>query len=86
MRDREAWRTALHGVAKSQTHLSNSTTTKEKTGKGNQNSKNGSGRNWDTEIDTCVPLIPCIKQTANENLGHSTENSPECSAGTQQQQ
>ena len=28
VKDREAWRAAVHGVAKSQTQLSNSTTTK----------------------------------------------------------
>ena len=33
------------------------------------------GRNWEIGIDTCVLLMPCIKQMTNENLLDSTGSS-----------
>ena len=85
VRDREACPASLHGVVKSQTQLSNSTT-KEKAGKGKLKLQEWEREERDTEIDTCTLQTLCIRQTANENLVHSTENPPEGSAVTEQQQ
>ena len=83
--DREAWRVAIHGVAKSQTQLSHWTELNRVVDVENRRVNTARGvevRKMNLEIRIDVYTLPCIKQIASWKLLYSTGSSALCSVMT----